>query len=180
MAVRAFMTAEQFDALPEEECRKWELLDGELIEVPSATPEHNTILTMLIHLLDAFARKKKLGKLLPETDMAVRAESRLRPDLGYFSAEVWNNLDKRKVPVTLVPEIAIEIISPSESPRTINRKIDAYLRWGVTEVWLIYSPERELHVHTREGLQEYSEDAYLTTECVPGWKIQVAEIFDDL
>jgi len=35
------MTAEQFDALPEEEGRNWELLDGELIEVPSATPKHN-------------------------------------------------------------------------------------------------------------------------------------------
>ncbi len=45
------MTAEQFDALPEEEGRKWELLDGELIEVSSATPEHNLILARLFALL---------------------------------------------------------------------------------------------------------------------------------
>ncbi len=37
------MTAEQFDALPEEEIRKWELPDGQLIEVRSATPKHNRI-----------------------------------------------------------------------------------------------------------------------------------------
>jgi len=41
------LTAEQFDALPEEEIRKWELLDGEFIEVPSATPRHNTNQTYL-------------------------------------------------------------------------------------------------------------------------------------
>jgi Uma2 family endonuclease len=51
MPVRTLMTAEQFDALPEEEGRKWELLDGELIEVSSATPEHNFILARLFALL---------------------------------------------------------------------------------------------------------------------------------
>ena len=54
MPVRTLMTAEQFDALPEEEGRKWELLDGELIEVSSATPEHNYILAQLLSLLQTF------------------------------------------------------------------------------------------------------------------------------
>jgi Uma2 family endonuclease len=57
MPVRTLMTAEQFDTLPEEEGRKWELLDGELIEVPSATPKHNRILLRLARLLDEFAEE---------------------------------------------------------------------------------------------------------------------------
>jgi Uma2 family endonuclease len=84
MPVRTLMTAEQFDALPEEEGRKWELLDGELIEVPSATPRHNRILTRLLRLLDSFAEAHKLGAALPATDLAVRANTRLRPDFGFF------------------------------------------------------------------------------------------------
>ena len=70
MAVQTLMTAAAFDALPEEECRKWELLDGELIEVSSATPEHNLIPGNLIFLLKAFSREHKLGVVLPETDLA--------------------------------------------------------------------------------------------------------------
>jgi Uma2 family endonuclease len=41
MAVQTLMTAAEFDALPEEEGRNWELLDGRLIEVLPATPRHN-------------------------------------------------------------------------------------------------------------------------------------------
>src|SRR5580704_16388430 len=99
MAVRTTMTAEQFDALPEEEGRKWELLDGELIEVPSAIPIHNRILMRLGRLLDGFAEEKRLGAVLPETDLAVRANTRLRPDLGFFSAETWRTVDQKRVPV---------------------------------------------------------------------------------
>jgi Uma2 family endonuclease len=77
------MTAEQFDALPEEEIRKWELLDGELIEVSSATPTHSLILVELASLLHVYAQETKLGVVLFRTDLAVRRDTRLRPDLGF-------------------------------------------------------------------------------------------------
>jgi Uma2 family endonuclease len=174
------MTAEQFDALPEEEGRKWELLDGELIEVSSATPRHNRILARLLRLLDSFAEAKKLGAVLPETDLAVRANSRLRPDFGFFSAETWQTVDIDRVPVTQTPDIAVEIISPSETVTTIHRKIDAYLKWGVREVWLIEPEIRAVFVHSREGVQRLSEDAFLTSEFVPGWRLQIADLFENL
>jgi Uma2 family endonuclease len=123
MAVRTLMTAEQFDALPEEEGRKWELLDGELIQVSSATPKHNRILARLLRLLDSFAEEKRLGAVLPETDLAVRANTRLRPGIGFFSAQTWRTVDLNRVPVIQTPDIAVEILSPSETATTINRKL---------------------------------------------------------
>src|SRR5580698_1630752 len=172
MPVQTLMTAEQFDALPEEEGRKWELLDGELIEVPSATPEHNLILMRLSSLLHTFAIPRRLGVVLPETDLAVRANTRLRPDFGFFSAETWRTVDIKRVPVVQTPDIAVEIISPSETVTTINRKIDAYLKWGVQEVWLIEPEARTLAVHSIAGVQLLSEGAYLTSSFVPGWQLQ--------
>ena len=174
------MTAEQFDALPEEECRKWELLDGELIEVSSATPEHNSILMRLAYLLYGFVQSNKLGTVLPETDLAVRADTRLRPDFGFFSAKTWRTVDLKHVPVVQTPDIAVEIISSSETATTINRKVDAYLKWGVPEVWLIDPEIRTLFVHTLSGAQRLSEGAFLTSELVPGWRIQVADLFKNL
>jgi Uma2 family endonuclease len=180
MAVRTLMTAEQFDALPEEEGRKWELLDGELIEVSSATPKHNRILARLMTFLNSFAEARKLGVVLPETDLAVRANTRLRPDFGFFSAETWRTVDLDRVPVVQTPDIAVEIFSPPETATTINTKIEAYLKWGVQEVWLIDSDIRTLFVHTLAGAQRLSEGAFLTSEFVPGWRLQIADLFENL
>jgi Uma2 family endonuclease len=180
MPVRTLMTAEQFDALPEEEGRKWELLDGELIEVSSATPKHNRILGRLYKMLDSFAEARKLGAVLLETDLAVRLNTRLRPDFGFFSADTWRTVDLDIVPVIQTPDIAVEIISPSETATTINRKVDAYLKWGVHEVWLIDPEIRTLFVHTLVGAQRLSEGAVLTSEFVPGWRLQIADLFESL
>ena len=174
------MTAEEFDALPEEEIRNWELLDGELIEVASATPEHNLILTQLMSLLHVHVRKRKLGVVIPKTDLAVRKDTRLRPDLGFFSAETWRTVDVKRIPVGETPDIAVEIISPSETDATIGRKREAYLKWGVQEVWLIYPETRTLFLHTSVGAQRLSEGAFLTSELIPGFRIQIADLFEGL
>jgi Uma2 family endonuclease len=181
MPVRTLtMTAEQFDALPEEEGRKWELLDGELIEVSSATPKHNRILMRLSSLLNTFAESKSLGVVLPETDLAVRANTRLRPDFGFFSSETWRTVDLDRVPVVETPDIAVEIISPSETAVTIHRKVDAYLKWGVREVWLIYPEIRTVFVHLPGAVQQLTEGAFLLSDLIPGWRLQIADLFENL
>jgi Uma2 family endonuclease len=180
MPVRTLMTAEQFDALPEEEGRKWELLDGELIEVSSATPKHNRILGRLFKLLDSFAEARDLGAALLETDLAVRVNTRLRPDMGFFSAETWRTVDLEHVPVVQTPDIAVEIISPSESATMIHRKVDAYMKWGVQEVWLVDPEVRAFFVHSVAGVQRLSEGAFLTSSLIPGWQLQVADLFENL
>jgi Uma2 family endonuclease len=118
--------------------------------------------------------------VLPETDLAVRADTRLRPDFGFFCAETWEKVDRKRVPVVQIPDIAVEIISPSETATTINRKVDAYLKWGVQEVWLIEPEIRTLFVHTLAGAQRLSEGAMLTSEFVPGWRLQISELFENL
>ncbi len=180
MPVPTQMTAEQFDALPEEEGRKWELLDGELIEVSSATPRHGLVLVQLSSLLHIYVRERKLGAVLPRTDLAVRKDSRLRPDLGFFSMDAWQSVDVRRVPVVQTPDIAVEIVSPSETGRMIDRKLDAYLKWGVQEVWLIYPETGTLFVHTSFGAQRLSEGAFLTSELIPGFRVQIGDLFEGL
>src|ERR1700748_1469960 len=129
MTVRTLMTAEQFDALPESESRKWELLDGELIEARDATPEHNLILGRLFFLLYSFVRPRKFGQLLLRIDLAVRLDSRLRADLALFSSQIWRHVEIDRAPMEQPPYIAVEIISPSETAANVNRKVQALLAW---------------------------------------------------
>jgi Uma2 family endonuclease len=120
------MTAEQFDALPESEGRKWELLDGELIEAPPATPERNLILGRLFFLLYSFVHPRQRGRLLLATDLAVRPNSRLRTDLVFFSSETWRYVEIDRTPVEQPPDMAVAIISPSETATNVNRKVQRF------------------------------------------------------
>ena len=54
MATTALMSGLQFDALPYEEGRRWELLEGDLIEVPSATLRYQLIVLRLLRKLQEF------------------------------------------------------------------------------------------------------------------------------
>jgi Uma2 family endonuclease len=62
----------------------------------------------------------------------------------------------------------------------MQRKIEAYLKWGVHEVWLIFPDINTLFIHTLAGAQRLSEGAFLTSHYIPGWQLQVAEIFENL
>ena len=78
MATQTLMTAAQFDSLPECEGLNKELLDGELIEMPSATLEHNRILAILTILLGAFLKTTKSAIVVPTTEFAFGPERRLQ------------------------------------------------------------------------------------------------------
>jgi Uma2 family endonuclease len=59
MPAIATMSGAQFDALPYEEGRRWELLEGELIEVPSPTPEHQDIVFASLLALKLYIREHR-------------------------------------------------------------------------------------------------------------------------
>jgi Uma2 family endonuclease len=137
MATHTLMTAEQFDQLPEEEGRRYELLDGELIEMPSANLEHNLILKNGLFELEGFFRRTEIGTVVPEMEFAF-GDDRFRPDLAVLLADKLKQASLKRVPLTVVPDIVLEIVSPSESAINLDRKVRVYLQAGVAEVWVIY------------------------------------------
>src|ERR1700730_6199354 len=101
MATRTLISAEEFDRLPEEEGRRYELLDGELIEVASATPGHNALVAILLMGLGRYqlGRGSVQGFALPDTEFALGGTRRLRPDIAVFLAAKWARVDRCAVPV---------------------------------------------------------------------------------
>jgi len=138
MATTTTMAGAQFDSLPYEEGRKWELLEGELIEVPSPTPEHQLIVSTFCASLRQYFQASPVGAALPDVEFAPDESTRVRPDVSLLLHERWTNLDRRRIPIPGAPDIAIEIISPSERTADSTRKIWTYLRAGAQEVWQIY------------------------------------------
>ena len=74
------ITAEQFYQLPQEEGREFELLDGDVIEMPSPTPRHNIVAHTLGSLL--YPALQGRGRVIPETDFSDGRLTTLRPDLS--------------------------------------------------------------------------------------------------
>lgn len=133
MATVVAMTGLQFDALPYEEGIRWELLDGDLIEVPSPTPQHQDIVFRLLSALKLYAGNRGSTRAHQNIEFALSGRDRLRPDVCVL-LDARAQIDPRKVPVAGAPNIAVEVISPSERAGDTRRKVLTYLNSGVEEV----------------------------------------------
>jgi len=148
MPTIATMSGAQFDALPYEEGRRWELLEGELIEVPSPTPEHQDIVYAILNALKLYLQEhRSQGAAYADVEFALADHVRLRPDVCVLLAEKARQLDRRRIPIPGAPDLAIEVISPSES----LGKIQSYLRHGAAEVWQVYPESRVLEIYKGEN-----------------------------
>ncbi len=179
MATTTYMTGAQFDALPYEEGRRWELLDGELIEVPSPTPEHQIIVGNLFASLREYLRRSSTGGALPDVEFALSERDRLRPDVSVLLHDRWSALDRRRIPIPGAPDIACEIISPSERTAESTRKVRTYLRRGVKEVWQVFPEAHEVVVWTADAPIRILDASHaLTATALPGWTLPVGEMFE--
>jgi Uma2 family endonuclease len=172
------MTGAQFDALPYEEGRRWELIEGELIPVSSPTPKHQLVLQRLLRrLLDYMDAHHGTGLVLTDVEFALDDEHRVRPDILVLLGARAESLDLDKVPVPGAPDLAVEIISPTERSADSQQKVQAYLRHGTQEVWQVYPKSKSVMVH-RAGASETREAGQpLTSGLLPGFQMAVEALF---
>ena len=101
------------------------------------------------------------------------------PDVSYVRAD---HIPAFGVPEgfwTLPPDLAVEIVSPSETADEVRAKVRDFLAAGTPLVWTIYPRTREVIVHTPDGLaRTYSrEDVLADPDVLPGFSCSVAELF---
>ena len=180
MPTIAKMSGAQFDALPYEEGRHWELLEGELIAVPSPTPRHQDIVFAILQVLKLHLRERRLqGAAYADVEFALSEDVRLRPDVCLLLPEKALRLDRDRIPIPGAPGLAIEVISPSERTSESRAKVDAYLRYGVAEVWQIYPDTRVLEIYKGEnGRSTVSADRQVTTDLLPGLSVPLSSLFE--
>jgi Uma2 family endonuclease len=145
----------------------------------SANLEQNVILKNGLFEFETFFRKHSIGIDVPETEFALGTE-RLQPDIAVLLGEKYSQADRRRIPVVVVPDIAVEIVSPSESAAHLDHKVRVYLRAGVLEVWVIYPDGRHMYVHTGAGARFLAETDVLETPVLPGWSMPVGNLFASL
>ena len=178
MAATALMTGADFDALPFEQGRLWELLGGERIPVSSPTPEHQLILQrILVALVLYFDANPRLGMTLTDVEFALADNYRVRPDILVLMGERADSLDLAKIPVPGAPDLAVEIISPSERASDTHEKLQAYVRYGTREVWQVYPKSKSVVIHRAGGSSTLTADLSLSSALLPGFSLEIAALF---
>lgn len=154
VAKSQFMTATEFMKLPESST-PMELIDGELIVSPMPIPLHQLIATRLVHPLIGIelSRGKGIWFSAP-VDLFISQNNVFEPDAMFFTAE--HAPDLTQLPITEVPEIVIEILSPSSRSRDNVRKRSGYSDRGVSEYWIVDPLSRGIVFNIADSAGNYT------------------------
>ena len=176
------MTAEELLDIPDDGFR-YELVKGELIKMAAAKNYHGEIAAYVAGSLVPHVRRNRLGKVyIADVGFVLaRDPAHVRiPDLGVVKHE---NIERIGRPDSLWPEspdLAIEVVSPSDRYSDVQEKVFNYLEAGTLMVIVLDSRVRAASVY------RYPTDVVILTEAdtldggdvVPGWRMPVAEIFE--
>lgn len=160
-----------------------ELVDGVLVE--KAMSYRESLLALFIaEMLNAFVRPRNLGLVTGEAGMMRLFGGLIRiPDVAFAS---WDRIPGGKVPTepvpALVPELAIEILSPGNTPAEMRRKRTEYFSAGVRLVWIVDPDSRSVSVYT--GVEQstvlHESDVLEGGEVLPGFSLPLKELFAEL
>ena len=159
-----------------------ELIRGALSETTPTGHEHGQIAARLVVRLGNFVQPRKLG-ILTVSDSGVQLEHNpdtvREPDVAFFSAEKSPPDERVTGYAQVAPDLAVEIVSPSDWLPAVNDKALMWLRYGVRLVWVVRPDERRVDVH-REGQPVVTlteSDALDGLDVLPGFSCPVREIF---
>jgi len=176
MATRTLMTVEEFAQMNVSETEDYELVEGELIPLPSATPTHGLICENVSLLIGIYSRENRIGKVLREVDCRVADDTVRRPDRSIFLGARLQQIDPKKIPIPFAPDIAVEVLPASEIAIDVNRKIRGYLGAGSKEVWILDHENGEVFVHSSNGIRLLVGNDALESPLLPGFAAPVNDL----
>ncbi len=176
-------TATEQDVIDVEvrESRLCELVDGVLVEKTVGYYE-SYLAVQLGYFLAGFVRRHRLGVVAGEAGMMRLSAGLVRiPDVSFVS---WSQLPGRRVPrvpiADLAPDLAVEVISPSNTTREMERKLQDFLAAGVQLVWYVYPEPQEIHVYTAERHDVLTIDQELSGgDVLPGFVLPLRQLFEE-
>jgi Uma2 family endonuclease len=171
------------DDLLRPENSRCELVDGTLVEKPVGQDE-SFVASWLIMVLNLFVIPRNLGYVTGEAGFVELPSGPVRgPDVSYFS---WDGIAARRRPrepiPRMAPDLAVEVLSPSNTKREMERKREDYFGSSVQLVWEIDPRARTVRVYTSvDQFRDLTAADTLTGDPVlPGFNLPLADLFAEL
>lgn len=173
-------TIEDLEAL-EDDGTRYELLRGELIEVPGPKLEHGFLVGRLMRLLGNFVDEHDLGVIMNNCAFNLRREpdSQLIPDVAYVS---WSRMPPGDANWEIYlgpPDAAVEVVSPSDSAPDVHDKILEFLDAGTRIVVAVWPRSQSVSLHRPGGeTREFKVgDVLELDDVLPGFRLPIADLF---
>lgn len=171
---------EQFyeDISPED---KWEFINGEVIMHSPATAKHTKVLGRILKLLSTYVEVHRLGMVLFEKALVSFTRNDYEPDIVYFDASTSAKIEDAqwKLPV---PQMVVEVLSPSSRTRDRGDKYLDYAAHAVKEYWIVDPEDESIEQHLLDGrvfrLAAKQQNGTIHCQTVAGFAMPVRAAFD--
>jgi Uma2 family endonuclease len=174
---------EEFVRLPD----RYEIVNGEIVELPPMSNYAGMVANRLKRAVDRYLLANDVGECSVELLFRIplpedRSRNR-KPDVSFISYERWPK--SRPYPFTgnafdVVPDIAVEVVSPGDSADELIAKAREYLRGGVRLVWIVYPLTQEIHSYlpgVRDLRVYFASDELEAGDILPGFRTSVGALF---
>ena len=140
---------------------------------------------LVVHLMN-FAKQHQLGRAVQEMlfDFTAMVQRKRRPDAAFVSYERWPR--QRQVPHTeaweVVPNLVVEVISPSDKGDDILDKVAEYFRIGVECVWVIFTSQEQVYIYespTQVRILARADELY-GEPVLPHFRLPLTALFEEV
>ena len=180
MSTKTLLTAAELEQMPDDDSVRYELDEGELITIPPAGEDHGGFEIQIGALLHNFVKRHKLGKVYGSSaGFRLKDDTMRAPDVAFVrSARVA--AVKSKGFAKGAPDLAVEILSPSDTFRQLMRKVKQYFAAGTHTVWIVYPDREEVQILEATGTDRLlqGDDPIEAPELLPGFSVSITEFFE--
>ena len=183
MVSPSLLVSEHENVLAVQDEPLYEIVNGQQVDLPPMSVYTTWLASCLHGLLWSYAREQGLGMSVAEMLFVLDAEHNLRrrPDVAFVSTARWP-LD-RALPRTgdwdVVPDLAVEVISPNDVFKDVLAKVREYFHYGVQVVWVIAPEEEQVYVYDSPTHVRIltGQDEMTGGEVVPGFRLPLGHLF---
>ena len=174
-------TADEFFRSPIS--KNHELIEGEIVETMSTGFVHGIVAQRIGRYIGNFADENNLGEVTAaETGFILNEKTYRGADSAFISNE---NLKKYGYPqgfFPVAPDIAIEVVSPTNTSEEMMTKVNLYLQGGSRLVWIIYPQTKVITVYRQSNVVSLlrENDTLEGEDVLPDFQLPLAKLFANL
>jgi Uma2 family endonuclease len=160
--------------------QRYEIIDGNLLMAPAPDTWHQSWLGDLYDLFRAHVLRNKLGKVfISPIDVVLDPENTVQPDIVFVASAQFSIIQRPAI--FGVPDLLVELVSPSSVRRDRYDKKELYSRFGVKEYWIGDPANKALEILTLKNSRYElhccaEEKGKLTSLLLPGLEFDLSEI----
>jgi Uma2 family endonuclease len=176
------LTADELFSLPDDGYHRYELDEGRLLTMAPAGSLHGVVANRLNVAVSIHVDEHRLGVVM-SADTGFKLESSpdtvRAPDVAFVARE---RIPAGGIPHTFwagAPDLAIEVLSPTDRLSEVNKKIEQYLRLGVRQVWFVEPSSRRVTIYRPDQAVQvlHESDTLEGADLLPGFRYPLSQLF---